>query len=106
MKVTIIDDSIANKCEGHCGTDWSSAESRDLAARRIEERFGGGIDLEYVDLSSPMPTNHALKFKKMAGHEKIPLPLLLLDGQPKISGQFDMRQLLDAIETELEVRHE
>ena len=32
--------------------------------------------------------------------------LLLLDGQPRISGPFDIRQLLDTIETELEVKHE
>lgn len=106
MKITIIDDSLANKCEGHCGTDWSSAEARELASRRIGERFGGIIQLEYIDLSSPSPGKQALEFKKMAGHEKITLPLLLLDGQPRISGQFDMRQLLDTIETELEVRHE
>jgi len=31
------------------------------------------------------------------------LPLLLIDGEPRISGQFDLRQLLDAIEAALEM---
>jgi hypothetical protein len=32
------------------------------------------------------------------------LPLLIIDGQTRISGQFDIRQLIDAINAEVEIK--
>ena len=106
IQITIVDDSKAKKCEAGCGMDWSSAEVLALASRRIEERFGSGAQLEYINLSKPMTNPHTLELKRKIRNQKLSLPLLVIDGQPRISGQFDIRLLLDAIETELEVRHE
>lgn len=107
MKITILDDSSAKTtCEGHCGTDWSSAEELALARRRIGERFGSGIRLDYLDLSKEPGRGESLELKEMVEREKTSLPLLLVNSQPRISGQFDMRQLLDVIEAEMEVKRE
>lgn len=106
MKITIVDDSKAEKCDAECGVDWSSTEAFTLARQRIEERFGDRAQLEYIDLSQPVTSRRALEFKQKIEDEKLPLPLLLVDGQPRIVGLFDTRLLLDTIEVEFETRHE
>ena len=100
-KITIIDDSKGEKCEAHCGTDWSSPEAVALATKRIKDRFGDQIQLEYLDLSQPMSNNRTLELIQQA--RNLPLPLLVINGVPRISGQFDIHLLLDAIDAELEI---
>ncbi len=103
MQITVIDDSKAEKCEAHCGIDWSSKEAITLINQRIKERFGGRVKLEYLDLSKPR-TGRALELNQLVKGENRPLPLLVINGQPRISGQFDIRHLLDAIDAEMEIR--
>ena len=103
MQITVIDDSKAEKCEAHCGIDWSSKEAITLINQRIKERFGGRVKLEYLDLSKPR-TGRALELNQLVKDENRPLPLLVINGQPRISGQFDIRHLLDAIDAEMEIR--
>ena len=102
MQITVIDDSKAEKCEVHCGIDWSSKEAITLINQRIKERFGGRVKLEYLDLSKPR-TGRALELNQLVKDENRPLPLLVINGQPRISGQFDIRHLLDAIDAEMEI---
>jgi len=102
MQITVIDDSKAEKCEAHCGIDWSSKEAITLIDQRIKERFGGRVKLEYLDLSKPR-TGRALELNQLVKDENLPLPLLVINGQPRISGQFDIRHLLDAIDAEMEI---
>jgi len=97
-----MDDSKAEKCEAHCGIDWSSKEAITLINQRIKERFGGRVKLEYLDLSKPR-TGRALELNQLVKDENLPLPLLVINGQPRISGQFDIRHLLDAIDAEMEI---
>jgi len=101
-KITIVDDSKGEKCEAHCGIDWSSPETIALATKRIKDRFGDRIELEYLDLSQPMVKHHALELSQQV--RNLPLPLLVINGQPRISGQFDIHLLLDAIDAELEIK--
>jgi len=103
IQITIVDDSKGEKCDAHCGVDWSSAEAIALANKRIKDRFGGEIQLEYIDLSKPMTNHHALELNQRIRNKNLPLPLLLINGEPRISGQFDIRQLLDAIDAEMEI---
>jgi len=103
MQITVIDDSKAEKCEAHCGIDWSSKEAITLINQRIKERFGGRVKLEYLDLSKPR-TGRALELNQLVKDENRPLPLLVINGQPRISGQFDIRHLLDAVDAEMEIR--
>ncbi len=104
IQVNIIDDSKGEKCDAHCGVDWSSVEAITLASQRIKDRFGDKIQLEYLDLSEPIANRHALELIQGIKNKDLSLPLLLINGKPRISGQFDIRQLLDAIEVEMEIR--
>ena len=102
IKVIIIDDTKLDKCEADCGAGWSSAEALNLASQRIKDRFGDRVQLEYIDLSEPAGSHCALGLTRRI--KGLPLPLLVIDGEPRISGRFDIRMLLDVIEAETEMR--
>ena len=104
IRVTIVDDSQGVKCDALCGVDWSSAEAISLATERIKEQFGDKIQLEYLDLAKPITSDHALELSQQVRDKDLFLPLLVIDGQPRISGQFDIRQLMNVIEVEVEIR--
>ena len=104
IQVIIIDDSKSEECEASCGVDWSSAEPLSLASQRIRDRFGNRVRLEYIDLSKPMNSQRYLDLTQKI--KDMPLPLLVIDGESRISGRFDIRMLLDAIEAEIEIRPE
>ena len=106
IQVTIVDDSKGEKCDAHCGVDWSSVEAITLASQRIKDRFGDKIQLEYLDLSKPVDNRNALELIRGIKNKDLSLPLLLISGESRISGQFDIRLLLDAINAELELNHE
>ncbi len=106
IQAIIIDDSEGEQCDAHCGVDWSSVEAITLASQRIKDRFGDKIQLEYLDLSKPIVNRHALELFQGVKNKNLSLPLLLINGKPRISGQFDIRLLLDAINAELELNHE
>ncbi len=46
IQVTVVDDSTSEKCDAHCGVDWSAVEAITLASQRIKDRFGDKIQLE------------------------------------------------------------
>lgn len=100
IQIIIVDDSRMKKCDTSCGVDWSSAEVLILAHQRIRERFGSRVQLKYLDLSQPI--DDALELQ--ARIKDLPLPLLTINGHPRISGQFDIRRLMDAIEAEIEIK--
>ena len=104
IQITIVDNSKGEKCDAHCGVDWSSAEAIALASQRIKDRFGEGIQFEYLDLAKPMTSHHVLELEQRIRDKNFTLPLLVINGQPRISGQFDIRLLLDAIEAEMEIK--
>ena len=103
-QITIVDDSKGEKCDAHCGVDWSSAEAISLASQRIKERFGNKVKLDSLELSKPTTNHRTLELSKEIKDKNLPLPLLLINGQPRISGQFDIRLLLDAIDAEMEIK--
>ena len=103
IQIVIVDDSKGEKCDAHCGVDWSSAESIALASRQIKDRFGEEIKLAYIDLSQPTANALAPELSQAIKNQNLPLPLLLINGQPRISGPFDIRQLFDTVEVEIEI---
>ena len=103
IKVIIANDSTAAQCDAECGTDWSAAESIEMARRQIKDRFGGNIKLDYIDLSRPSSQPDVPALSREIKSKSLVLPLLLINGKPRISGLFDIRQLLDTIEVELEM---
>ena len=106
IQITIINDSRLKECEAECGMDWSSPESIPLASQRIRERFGDKgdkIGLVYLDLSKEVTNPEAQEWNEAVKYRNLSFPLLLINGQLRISGQFDIRQLLDVIEAEIEI---
>ena len=103
VKITIIDDSNREKCDTSCGVDWSSAETIALASQQIKDRFGEKVQLEYLDLSKPVTNRDVLEGDELIKNKNLSFPLLLINGHPRIAGEFDIRQLLDAIEAEMEI---
>ena len=101
IQIVIVDDSKGEKCDANCGVDWSSAEAITLAEQRIKDRFGGRARLEHIDLSEPV-NDRVLELSQR--FKDLPLPLLVINGKPRISGRFDIRLLLDAIDAEIEIK--
>jgi len=104
IQIAIVDDSKSEKCDAHCGVDWSSEEAITLASQRVKDRFGDRVKLQYLDLSKPMPNRHVLELTQKLKNKNLPLPLLVINDQPRISGQFDIRLLLDVIDAEIEIK--
>ena len=106
IQISIIDDSSREECDVGCGEDWSSPAILALAEQRIKDRFGDKIRLQYLDLSETIPNHDALEWNTVIKQKNLPLPLLVVNGHPRISGLFDIRQLLDTIEVEIEMGEE
>jgi hypothetical protein len=104
IKITIVDDSTNQPCSGSCGKDWSQPEAISAARREIEARFGQRVELEYINLPKAKGISDISHIKTVI--RNMPLPVILSNGQPRIAGEFDMRQLMDIIETDLEVKFE
>lgn len=103
LQVAVVYDGRGEKCETECGIDWSSADALTLAKERVKQRFGDKVKLDCIDLSQPDASPELVQLVKK---EKLTLPALLINGQPRISGEFDFRLLLDAIDAELEIERE
>jgi hypothetical protein len=100
-EILIVDDSRAVDCSAECGFDWSLAENRRLAEQQIKERFGGEVQLGYIDLSRPAADDATLEWQRNA--EGMSLPLLVVNGKLRISGRFDIRMLMDVLEVAMEI---
>ena len=102
ISVTIIYRSQGEKCKAACGLDWSSAETVSVMNQRVNERFGTSVKLTVVDLS--LKNSVSLRFNQYVQKKNLSLPLLLVNEEVRISGEFDARQLMDAIEVEKELK--
>ena len=103
MQITIVDDSKGNRCEANCGIDWSSTETVAIASQQLKDRFGDGIKLKYIDLSKRVADYKAGELKQRVRDKSLSLPLLLVNDKLRISGQFDIRLLLDIVDAEREI---
>lgn len=104
IKIDIVDDISRRDCNANCGTDWSSQETVKLASQQIKERFGTEARLDYIDLSCSIPNKQILYWQEAIKKKNLSVPLLLINSHIRIAGQFDARQIIDAIETEMELR--
>ncbi len=97
----IVDDTSRKECDASCGEDWSSPDTINLASQRIKQRFGDKIKLEYLNLTEAATDRQASKWRQEI--KNLSVPVLLINGETRIAGQFGIRQLLDAIEAEIEI---
>jgi len=103
IQVTIINGPDRQDCDTSCGTDWSLRESLDLAEEQVRNRFGNGVRLAYLDLAGEEKADSLSEWGEKIATEKLSMPLLVLNGRLRITGNFDIRQMLDVIEAELEI---
>ena len=104
IKVTVIDDSRIEKCEGRCGLDFSSAETYESTVALLSKLFAGEVQLEYLDLAEPSVSRSHPDIAQRVRRGNLSLPLLLLNGKVRISGYFDISSLQRVIQTEMEIR--
>ena len=100
--VTILDDPARPACEARCGLDLSSEEVRRSTAESLRGRFGRRVELQYTALDAPgaaVPPEIARRLR--AGD--LVMPLLLVNGKPRISGYFDLHALQEVIQAEIEM---
>jgi disulfide oxidoreductase YuzD len=103
IHITILNDTRKQECDVACGEDWSLPETIALANQRIKDRFGDRAKLEYLDLPGSADNQKILEWNRLIKNKNLSLPLLLVNGEIRISGQFDIRQLLDVVDAEIEI---
>ena len=103
VQVTIINDPARQDCDASCGTDWSLRESMELAEEQVRNRFGKGVHLRYLNLTGKEKIDSLIEWRDKINNENLSMPLLIINGHLRITGNFDIRQMLDVIEAELEI---
>ena len=104
VRITIINDPLNNQdCDASCGTDWSSLQSLELARKQVRERFDGDIRLTYLDITQDTTSEDVKRWMEEINRKHLSVPLLIINGHLRISGNFDIRQMLEAIEVESEL---
>lgn len=103
VTISIIDESNRRDCDAGCGVDWSSPDAVALATRQIRDRFGNKARLQYLDLASSTDDRQANEWRGVIRERSLSVPLLFINGRLRIGGQFDIRQIIDAIEAEMEI---
>jgi disulfide oxidoreductase YuzD len=103
IEVIIINGPAGQECDVGCGTDWSLTESVELANQQVRNRFGERVHLKYVDLGDRKKDDSLIGWKERIIDENLSVPLLVLNGRLRITGNFDIRQMMDVIEAELEI---
>lgn len=106
IRVTIYEDSQREQCSGGCGMDCSAAETQQFIKEHLKQLYGEMIKVEHVDLAAPSCDQSHIEFAQSIKARDFMLPLVLINGKPRLSGYFDMRQLKEAIQTEIETSHE
>ena len=100
--VTVVDDDTSPKCEARCGVDLSSAEVFQSTAEVLRRLFGNKVRLEYASLDAAQAGPLAEIAEKVKSGE-LSLPLLLVNGKPRVSGYFDLHLLQESIQAEIEM---
>ena len=101
--VTVIDDVGADKCDGHCGLEFSSPQVIEQVTELLSDLYGETVHLEYLDLSGSLAGNLYPEMVERVRIEGLPLPLLLINGNLRVSGYFDIHLLKSVIQAEMEM---
>lgn len=101
IQALIVFDSTAKSCEAACGLNWADANNLNILKKRLKERLGDRIAVEFLDVSVESDRERQIKTEIVL--ENLTLPVLFVDRTVRISGEFDMRQVLDAVEAAIEL---
>lgn len=105
VRVTVLDNTQSRRCEGCRGLDLSSLATLKSTVEILRRRFGKDVDLKYIDLASTTSRAYAKTVKSIQRGE-LTVPVLLINGKPRISGYFDLHLLVEAIQAEIEMGSE
>jgi hypothetical protein len=93
LHIEIISDGHEPLCQSKCGSDLSQPEVKAQVKIELQEKFGDRVKLDYVDIG-----NGGRQFGEFRN-----FPLLIVNGYIRLCGQFDIRQLMEIVETQLEI---
>ena len=103
IRVTIIDDAKAEKCEGRCGLDCTSPKTIEEITSLLKNLYGEKVESEFLDLAEPATSRSYPEIVDRIRKENLNLPLLLINGKLRIAGYFDIHQLQNTIQVEIEM---
>jgi disulfide oxidoreductase YuzD len=100
--VTVVDDAASPKCEARCGLDLSSPETFNSTADVLRKLFGSRVKIEHISLAA-IEAGSLSEIAERVKSGDLVLPLLLINGKPRISGYFDLHSLQEVIQAEIEM---
>ncbi|HWR71344.1 MAG TPA: hypothetical protein VN415_09825 [Dehalococcoidia bacterium] len=100
--VTVVDDATIPKCEARCGLDFSLPETFQSTTEVLRKLFGSRVKLEYAGVDVVQAGPLAEMGERLKSGDLV-LPLLLINGKPRISGYFDLHSLQEVIQAEIEM---
>lgn len=101
--ITILNDSRVKKCEAGCGVNWSKKDEIERAREQIKKQLHDDFILEYLDMAKPEVSKKFSPVIQRAKKTDILYPLLIINGDIRISGDFDLRMLTDMIDASREL---
>jgi disulfide oxidoreductase YuzD len=102
IMVTVVDDATSPKCEARCGLDLSSPETLKSTTDVLRKLFGNRVKVEHTSLASTEAGSLSEIAERVKSGDLV-LPLLLVNGKPRISGYFDLHSLQEVIQAEIEM---
>lgn len=93
----------AKMCSESCGVNWLKLEPQKDARERLQKIYGDSVKIEFFDLDTPENRQKHSDWLKRVKEENLLLPLLVINGEVRISGFFDTRMLLDMVDAEGEL---
>ncbi len=103
--ITILNDSRVSKCDAGCAVNWSKNEEIERAREQLKRQLRDDFVLEYLDMVRPEVERQFAPVVQKTRKAKADFlyPLLIINGEIRISGDFDLRMLADMIDAAREM---
>ena len=102
IQVTIIDNSQGSHC-AECYAPGGSAANVAFVVERLKARFGDSVAIEYIDLALVEDNEPNIGSLASVEAKGAPLPIIAINGVPRLSGAIAYRPIAEAIDTMREV---
>lgn len=104
LEVLVVEHRDMGKpCAEGCGTDWLVEDNQRLAQQVVERAFGPRVKLRFVNLADPAAQESSRELMEQVRSQGLTLPALIINGEVKIAGYFDLRMLNDMIDAAMEL---
>lgn len=105
IRLTLFDHTDVEGCAVHCEMSSPASAGLDIIKAQLEEDFEDGVVVEYVDLAQPQQQALYGDMARRVKTENLLMPIIAIDGVPKLSGNVDYRTIVETIETYKELIH-